>query len=94
MSTYNNNRFTPGNKANLRQFINKEFIRQYYRTFNSNIINTDASAYNIKHRVYYKNNKDYHDHQTTKDLDQRPTKIDYNIFGPFQSLPRITIIPQ
>ena len=37
-------RFTPGNKANLRQFINKEFIRQYYRTFNSNIINTDDTT--------------------------------------------------
>jgi hypothetical protein len=36
MSTYNNNRFTPGNKSNLRQFMNKEIIRQYYRTFNSN----------------------------------------------------------
>jgi len=36
MSTYNNNRFTPGNKGNLRLFINKEFIRQYYRQFNIN----------------------------------------------------------
>jgi hypothetical protein len=46
MSTYNNNRFTPGNKGNLRQFISKEFLRQYYRTFNSsqsfdNINNAD-----------------------------------------------------
>ena len=46
MSTYNNNRFTPGNKANLRQFISKQFIRQYYRTFNDsqtfdNINNAD-----------------------------------------------------
>jgi hypothetical protein len=46
MSTYNNNRFTPGNKGNLRLFINKEFIRQYYRTFNDtqefdNINNAD-----------------------------------------------------
>jgi hypothetical protein len=36
MSTFNNNRFTPGNKANLRLFINKEFIKQYYRSFNTN----------------------------------------------------------
>lgn len=36
MSTYNNNRFTPGNKGNLRLFINKEFIRQYYKQFNIN----------------------------------------------------------
>jgi hypothetical protein len=35
MSTYNNNRFTPGNKSKLRQFINKEIIRQNYRTSNS-----------------------------------------------------------
>ena len=35
MSTYNNNRFTPGNKANMRLLINKEIIRQYYRTFNT-----------------------------------------------------------
>ena len=35
MSTYNNNRFTPGNKGNLRHFIDKEIIRQYYHTFNT-----------------------------------------------------------
>ena len=35
MSNYNNNRFTPGNKANLRSFMNKAFIRQYYRSFNT-----------------------------------------------------------
>jgi hypothetical protein len=34
MSTYNNNRYTPGNKANLRLFMNKAFIRQYYQAFN------------------------------------------------------------
>ena len=34
MSTYNNNRFTPGNKGNLRLFMNKEFIKQH-RYFNS-----------------------------------------------------------
>ena len=33
MSTYNNSRFTPGNKANLRLFMNKSFIRQYYQSF-------------------------------------------------------------
>ena len=36
MSTYNNNRFTPGNKGNLRLFINKAFINQYYKQFNTN----------------------------------------------------------
>lgn len=46
MSTYNNSRFTPGNKGNLRLFINKAFIRQYYRQFNTeqlfdNINNAD-----------------------------------------------------
>lgn len=35
MTGYNNNRFTPGNKANLRQYINKSFIRQYYQSFNN-----------------------------------------------------------
>ena len=34
MTRYNNNRFTPGNKGNLRGFINKQFIKQYYRNFN------------------------------------------------------------
>ena len=38
MSTYNNNRFTPGNKGNLRLFINKAFINQYYKQFNTNQI--------------------------------------------------------
>lgn len=46
MTRYNNNRFTPGNKANLRRFINKAFVRQYYQAFNStqtfdNINNAD-----------------------------------------------------
>ena len=46
MSTYNHNRFTPGNKGNLRLFIRKEFIRQYYGSFNDaqdfdNINNAD-----------------------------------------------------
>ena len=36
MTRYNNNRFTPGNKGNLRLFINKAFIRQYYQLFNTN----------------------------------------------------------
>jgi len=49
MSTYNNNRFTPGNKANMRLFIDKEFIRQYYRSFNTsqtfdNINNGDQTS--------------------------------------------------
>ena len=46
MTIYNNNRFTPGNKGNLRQFIQKQYIRQYYRSFNTaqtfeNINNAD-----------------------------------------------------
>ena len=35
MTRYNNNRFTPGNKGNLRAFINKAFIRQYYQNFDN-----------------------------------------------------------
>ena len=35
MTRYNNNRFTPGNKGNLRLFISRAFIRQYYQTFNT-----------------------------------------------------------
>jgi hypothetical protein len=34
MSTFNNNRFTPGNKGNLRNFINRQYISQYYKNFN------------------------------------------------------------
>ena len=34
MSTFNNNRFTPGNKGNLKKFINKEYIKHYYKNFN------------------------------------------------------------
>lgn len=30
MSTYNIHRFTPGNKGNMRLFMNKEYLRQYY----------------------------------------------------------------
>jgi hypothetical protein len=46
MTKYNNNRFTPGSKANLRLFINKAYIRQYYQAFNTsqtfdNINNAD-----------------------------------------------------
>ena len=36
MTRFNNNRFTPGNKGNLRLFMNKAFIKQYYQTFNIN----------------------------------------------------------
>ena len=36
MTRYNNNRFTPGNKGNLRLFINKAFIIQYYKALNTN----------------------------------------------------------
>jgi len=46
MSTYNNNRFTPGNKGNMRLFITKAFIKEYYKSFNTtqttdNINNAD-----------------------------------------------------
>ena len=46
MTRYNNHRFTPGNKGNLRSFINKAFIKQYYQSFNTsqtfdNINNVD-----------------------------------------------------
>ena len=46
MTRFNNNRFTPGNKGNLRLFMNKAFIKQYYQTFNTtqtfdNINNAD-----------------------------------------------------
>ncbi len=30
---YNNNRFTPGRKANLRAFMNRALIKQYYGAF-------------------------------------------------------------
>ena len=33
MSNYNNNRFTPGNKANMRLLINKSYILQQYRPY-------------------------------------------------------------
>jgi hypothetical protein len=35
MSTYNNFRATPGNKANLRLFLQKEFLKQYFAAFNT-----------------------------------------------------------
>jgi hypothetical protein len=38
MTKYNNNRFTPGNKGNLRLFMNKAFIKQYYQAFNTSQI--------------------------------------------------------
>jgi hypothetical protein len=41
MTRYNHSRFTPGNKANLRLFMNKAYINQYYRSFNN------AQAYNV-----------------------------------------------
>ena len=36
MTRYNNNRFTPGHKSNLRLFMNQVYIRQYYQAFNIN----------------------------------------------------------
>jgi len=46
MSTYNNNRATPGNKSNMRLFLQKSYLRQYYSGFNTsqtteNILNAD-----------------------------------------------------
>ena len=46
MSTFNNYRFTPVNKANLRQILNRQFIYAFYKNFNSeqlqqNINNAD-----------------------------------------------------
>lgn len=40
MTRYNNNRFTPGNKSNLRLFMNNAFIKQYYHKVD-NINNSD-----------------------------------------------------
>ena len=40
MTRYNHSRFTPGNKANLRLFMNKAFIRQYHQHFDT--INTGS----------------------------------------------------
>ena len=37
MSTYNNNRFTPGNKGNMRLFMNKALIRQKHQFLDDNI---------------------------------------------------------
>jgi hypothetical protein len=33
MTIYNNNRFTPGNKGNMRSFMNKAYLKQYYISF-------------------------------------------------------------
>jgi len=38
MSYYNNNRATPGNKANLRLLLQKSYLMQYYNAFNTNDI--------------------------------------------------------
>ena len=40
MSTYNNNRFTPGNKANMRSFIqkHKKTYHKYYINIKKNLI--------------------------------------------------------
>lgn len=35
MPGYANHSFTPGSKANLRLLIQKEFLNQYYNTFNA-----------------------------------------------------------
>ena len=39
MSTYNNNRFTPGNKGNLRLFMNKEYILQSDKPYLNEYVN-------------------------------------------------------
>ena len=41
MTRYNNSRFTPGGKANLRLFMNKAFIKQYYQSF------TNSQTYDL-----------------------------------------------
>lgn len=41
MTRFNNNRFTPGNKANLRLLISKEFIKHYYQNFETTAIGDD-----------------------------------------------------
>lgn len=35
MSDYNNYNFTPGNKSNLKKFLQKEYLRHYYGYFNT-----------------------------------------------------------
>ncbi len=41
MSNYNNNRYTPGNKANLRKFLNNQLIINQYTDYVS-FINAEA----------------------------------------------------
>jgi hypothetical protein len=36
MTRYNNNRATPGNKANMRLFMQKEYLKQNNNSFNTN----------------------------------------------------------
>ena len=38
MTRYNNNRATPGNKANLRPLLQQQYLRQYYNSFNNSQI--------------------------------------------------------
>jgi hypothetical protein len=57
MSTYNHNRATPGNKANLRLFLQKSYLNQYYSAFNTsqiteNILN--GYSYDIESFSYTK----------------------------------------
>ena len=79
MSTYNNNRFTPGNKANMRLLINKEIIRQYYRAFNTsqtvdsinnsnNSNNSNSSNSNSNSSNSNSNSNNSNNNQISKDL--------------------------
>jgi hypothetical protein len=38
MTRYNNNRATPGNKANLRLLLQKEYLKHFYNSFNTNSV--------------------------------------------------------
>jgi hypothetical protein len=42
MSDFNNYNFNPGNKANLKLFLKREFLRQYYNYFNTKELNDDV----------------------------------------------------
>lgn len=49
MSNFNNNRFTPGNKANMRSFINKAYYNPAYIAANDYLCNCiQQKANNIK----------------------------------------------
>jgi hypothetical protein len=47
MSTFNNYRYTPGNKSNLRKFINREYIKQSNANATGNAIDANAVYNNV-----------------------------------------------